>query len=73
MAAGLEPFYDQIYAWGKKSSTVAISFGPDGVRMAHCVDGVAMQPSIEVILNQQATSASGIEFSQGFRMMVTEY
>lgn len=73
LAAGLEPFYDQIYVWGKKSRVVIISFELGCVRAARCTVGVATQPRIEVILNQQVASAFGIEFSQGFRMMVTEY
>lgn len=73
LADGTEGYYDLLYDYAKFAKTVTISADLGCVRANRCAVGVATVPRVEVILNQQVSAECGLQFSQGFRMMVTEY
>ena len=52
---------------------LVLSSALDCVRAGNCTVGIASTPRVEVIVSTQQAQASGIQFSEAFRMMVTEY
>jgi hypothetical protein len=73
VASGMEGHYDQIVAYGRRTGTLIMSSDLGCVRAAKCTIGVASTPRVEVIVSFQEAQSSGIQFSEAFRMMVTEY
>jgi len=73
VADHMKPFYDKLSSYGRKTGTLIISTDLDCVRAAKCTVGIASSPRVEIIVSTQQAQASGIQFSEAFRMMVTEY
>lgn len=65
--------YDQLADYGRRTHTLVLSSDLDCVRAGKCTVGIASAPRVEVIVSTQQAQASGIQFSEAFRMMVTEY
>jgi hypothetical protein len=42
------------------------------VRNGNCAMGVRAQPRVEILVNRAAAAASGMNFSEAFRVMITE-
>ncbi|MDR3441132.1 hypothetical protein [Telmatospirillum sp.] len=72
IAAGMEPHYGRILDYARRNHTLTISADLSCERSGKCVVGVTGAPRVEVIISQQAASACGTEFTEAFRMMVTE-
>ena len=65
--------YDELADYGRRRHTLVLSSDLDCVRAGKCTVGIASVPRVEVIVSTQQAQASGIQFSEAFRMMVTEY
>ena len=65
--------YDLLADYGRRRHTLVISSDLDCVRAGKCTVGIASAPRVEVIVSTQQAQASDIQFSEAFRMMVTEY
>ncbi len=65
--------YDKLAAYGRRTGTLLLSTDLDCVRAAKCTVGIASNPRVEVVVSTQQAQASLIQFSEAFRMMVTEY
>lgn len=72
IAAGMESHYGRIFDYARRNRTLTISSDLACVRAGKCTVGIAGAPRVEVIISQQAASSCGIEFTEAFRMMVTE-
>jgi hypothetical protein len=72
VAAGMETHYAQIFEYARRNQTLIISADLSCVRAGKCTVGVAGAPRVEVIISQRAALSCGIEFTEAFRMMVTE-
>jgi hypothetical protein len=73
VAAATEVGYPTILEFAKKNSAVIISAELSCVRSGSCTIGVSSDPRIEVIVNRRVSQVSGVNFTEAFRMMVTEY
>jgi len=73
VADHMKAFYDQLADYGRHRHTLVLSSDLDCVHAGKCTVGIASAPRVEVILGTQLAQASGIQFSEAFRMMVTEY
>jgi hypothetical protein len=72
IAAGMETHYGQIFDYAQRNRTLTISADLSCVRAGKCTVGVAGAPRVEVIISQRAALSCGIEFTEAFRMLVTE-
>jgi hypothetical protein len=72
VAAGMETHYGQVFEYARRHQTLTISADLSCVRAGKCTVGVAGAPRVEVIISQRAALSCGIEFTEAFRMMVTE-
>jgi hypothetical protein len=72
IAAGMEAHYSRVLDYARKNGTLTISADFSCARAGLCAVGVSSTPRIEVIISRQAALSCGIEFSEAFRMMVTE-
>ncbi len=73
VADRMKPYYDVLAEFGRRTRTLVLSSDLDCARAAQCTVGIASNPRVEVIVSSQQAQASGIQFSEAFRMMVTEY
>lgn len=73
VADRMKPYYDTLAEFGRRTRTLVMSSDLDCARAAQCTVGIASNPRVEVIVSSQQAQASGIQFSEAFRMMVTEY
>jgi hypothetical protein len=73
VASATETDYGAITDFARKNGVLTISSELSCVRAGICIVGVTSAPRVEVILNRQLSQASGVEFTEAFRMMVTEY
>lgn len=73
VADHMKASYDQLADYGRRRHTLVLSSDLDCVRAGKCTVGIASTPRVEVIVSTQQAQASGIQFSEAFRMMVTEY
>ena len=73
VADRMKPYYDQLAEFGRTSRTLVISSDIECARAGKCTVGIASTPRVEVIVNTRQAQSSGIQFSEAFRMMVTEY
>ena len=73
VADRMKPYYDQLAAFGQRSRTLVLSSDLDCARAGKCTVGIASTPRVEVIVSSEQAHASDIQFSEAFRMMVTEY
>lgn len=73
VADHMRPLYDKISSFGRRTGTLLLSADLDCVRAAKCTVGIASNPRVEVVVSTQQAQASAIQFSEAFRMMVTEY
>jgi len=69
----MKPYFDKLSHYGRRTGTLIIATDLDCVRAAKCTVGIASSPRAEVIVSSQQAQASGIVFSEAFRMMITEY
>jgi hypothetical protein len=53
-------------------SAVTLSTDMNCVRSGHCVVGVSASPRVEIVVSRAAAAASGVSFSQAFRVMIRE-
>ncbi len=65
--------YDLLADYGRSRHTLVMSADLDCARAGKCTVGIASKPRVEVIVSTQQAQASDIQFSEAFRMMVTEY
>jgi hypothetical protein len=72
IAAGMETHYGRIFDYARRNRMLTISADLTCVRAGKCTVGIAGAPRVEVIISQQAALSCGIEFTEAFRMMVTE-
>lgn len=73
VADRMKPYYDTLADYGRRTRTLVLSSDLDCARAGKCTVGIASNPRVEVIVSSQQAQASGIQFSEAFRMMVTEY
>ena len=73
VADRMKPYYDTLAEFGRRTRTLVLSSDLDCARAGKCTVGIASNPRVEVIVSSQQAQASGIQFSEAFRMMVTEY
>jgi hypothetical protein len=73
VAAATEAGYAAISEFARKNGVVTISAELSCVRSGICAVGIASTPRVEVIVNRQVSEMSGVDFTEAFRMMVTEY
>lgn len=73
LADQMNVYFDQVEQFARRTKTLLLSSDLDCVRSAKCTIGVASSPRVEIILNAQQAAASHIQFTEAFRMMVTEY
>lgn len=73
VADRMKPYYDTLADFGRRTHTLVLSSDLDCARSGKCTVGIASAPRVEVIVNSEQAQASGIQFSEAFRMMVTEY
>jgi hypothetical protein len=73
VADHMKAYYDQLADYGRRTHTLALSSDLDCVRSGRCTVGIVSGPRVEVIVSTRQAQASGIQFSEAFRMMVTEY
>lgn len=73
VADRMKPFYDTLADYGRRTHTLVLSSDLDCARAGKCTVSVASAPRVEVIVSSRQAEASGIQFSEAFRMMVTEY
>jgi hypothetical protein len=73
VADRMKPYYDTLAEYGRHTRTLLLSSDLDCARAGKCTVGIASTPRVEVLVSSQQAQASGIQFSEAFRMMVTEY
>ena len=73
VADHMKTFYDALAEYGRQTRTLVMSSDLDCARSGKCTVGIASTPRVEVIVSSRQAQASGIQFSEAFRMMVTEY
>jgi len=73
VADHMKPYYDKVSAFGHRTGALILSTDLDCVRANKCTVGIASAPRVEVVVSSKQAQASGIQFSEAFRMMVTEY
>ena len=73
VADRMKPHYDALAEFGRRTRTLVLSSDLDCARAGKCTVSIASAPRVEVIVSSQQAQASGIQFSEAFRMMVTEY
>jgi hypothetical protein len=73
VADRMKPYYDILADFGRHTHTLVLSSDLDCARRGKCTVGISSDPRVEVIVNSEQARASGIQFSEAFRMMVTEY
>lgn len=73
VADHMKASYDLLADFGRRTHTLVLSSDLDCVRAGKCTVGIISAPRVEVIVSTQQAQASGIQFSEAFRMMVTEY
>jgi len=73
VADRMKPYYDTLADFGRRTRTLVLSSDLDCARTGKCTVSIASSPRVEVIVSSQQAQASGIQFSEAFRMMVTEY
>jgi hypothetical protein len=73
VATATESGYDAILEFARRNGALIISAELSCVRNAKCTVGVASAPRVEVIVNREVALESGVNFTEAFRMMVTEY
>jgi hypothetical protein len=73
VADHMKPFYDKLSAFGHRTNALILSTDLDCVRAEKCTVGIASAPRVEIVVSSKQAQASGITFSEAFRMMVTEY
>jgi hypothetical protein len=69
----MKAHYDTLADYGRRTRTLVLSSDLDCARTGKCTVSIASTPRVEVIVSSQQAQASGIQFSEAFRMMVTEY
>lgn len=73
VADHMKPHYDALAEFGRRNRVLVLSSDLDCARAGKCTVSIASSPRVEVIVSSQQAQASGIQFSEAFRMMVTEY
>ena len=73
VADHMKAHYEILAEFGRRSRMLVMSADPDCARAGRCTVGIGSNPRVEVIVNSQQAQASGIQFSEAFRMMVMEY
>ncbi len=73
VADHMKVHYEALAEFGRRSRMLVLSADLDCVRAGRCTVGIGSNPRVEVIVNSQQAQASDIQFSEAFRMMVTEY
>ena len=73
VADHMKQHFDKVSAFGHRTGALILSADLECVRSNKCTVGIASSPRVEVILSSKQAQASGIQFSEAFRMMVTEY
>lgn len=72
VADHMKPNYEKLSGFGRRNGVLILSTDLDCARAAKCTVGIASTPRVEIIVSAQQAQASGIQFSEAFRMMVTE-
>ena len=49
-----------------------VSAGMDCVEAAHCAVGFSTEPTVQIVISRNAAERAGVQFTQAFRMLVTE-
>ncbi|MBB5696534.1 hypothetical protein [Muricoccus pecuniae] len=49
-----------------------VSASMDCVQAAHCTVGFSSEPTVQIVISRNAAARDGVEFTQAFRMLVTE-
>ena len=73
VADRMKPYYDSLAEFARRNRMLMLSADLDCARAGRCTVGIGSAPRVEVIVNSRQAQASGIQFSEAFRMMVTEY
>jgi len=63
-------FFDSIHDFARHNGTLTLSSDLTCVHAGKCTLGVKSMPSVEIIVSYQEMKDSGIQFRQGFLMMV---
>jgi len=63
-------FFDSIHDFARHNGTLTLSADLSCVHAGKCTIGVTSTPSVEIIVSYQAMRDTGIQFRQGFLMMV---
>ncbi len=69
----MKPHYDTLAEFGRRTRTLVLSSDLDCARAGKCTVSITSAPRVEVIVSSQQAQARGIQCSEAFRMMVTEY
>ena len=72
VTAGLSGKFSEIFAAASGANIMTISSDFAYVDSKQCVMGVAAQPAVKIQVSQAASTATGLEFSQALKMMITE-
>jgi hypothetical protein len=73
VASATEAGFGTILELARKNGMLTISSDLSCVRSGRCTVGVSSAPRVEVIVSRQVSQESGVNFTEAFRMMVTEY
>ena len=73
VAERMKPYYDKLSEYGRHTGSIIMSTDLDCARSAKCTVGIASSPRVEILVSTKQAQSSGIQFSEAFRMMVTEY
>jgi len=72
VTGGLSGNFAEIFAAASGANVMTISADFACVDSKQCVMGVAAQPAVKIQVSQAASQATGLEFSQALKMMITE-
>ncbi|WP_420403265.1 hypothetical protein [Nisaea sp.] len=72
VTSGLSGSFAPVFAAASAANVMTISTDFACVDSKQCVMGVAAQPAVKIQVSQAASKATGLEFSQALKMMITE-
>ena len=73
VADAMEAHYPAILEFAKRNGVLTISSDLSCVRSGKCMVRVSSASRVEVIVNRQVSEESGVNFTEAFRMMISEY
>jgi len=73
LAAGVGARASNVRDTGQAKHIPCITLDIDQVRNGNCAIGIKSQPRVEILVNRDVASRSGVSFAGAFKMLITEF